>query len=458
MTRARPLAIVAAGAGALWLAAGRHGFANYDALYALLWGRELAHGTAPQVDVALAPTSHPLANVAGALLSALPARTSEDVVVALGFVFLAAAGWLVFRLGQAWFGWLAGAVAVAVLLTREPVLSYGVRAYVDLPYLALVLGALLAEARRERAGAPVLALLAAAGLLRPEAWLFSAAYVAWLWLGRRPRPAELALAAAAPALWLGFDLVASGDALRSLHGTRENTRTLGRVTGLGHVPTTLPRRVGEILREPGLAGAVAGLALGWALARERVRLLLAGIVLAVVAFAVLAAAGLPITTRYAFVIAALGAVLCGAAVGGARVVTREPWPRRWGLVGVAVVVLFVVFAPSQVRRDRRTLDAIAVQQGIRDDLYSLLDAHPPPSGVVAVANHRLVPLVALATGREPREVTAARRSTPTFLGPATAEVARRFILDPRDPVPRVARAPAGLRAVARNRSWVLYAR
>ena len=36
------------------------------------------------------------------------------------------------------------------------------------------------EVKRPRAGWPVLALLALAGLLRPEAWLFSAAYVVWL--------------------------------------------------------------------------------------------------------------------------------------------------------------------------------------------------------------------------------------------------------------------------------------
>src|SRR5437868_6476050 len=74
----------------------------------------------------------------------------------------------------------AGALAALLFVTRVPVLSYGVRAYVDIPYLLLILGALLVESRRPRAGAPVLALLALAGLLRPEAWLFSALY--WLYL------------------------------------------------------------------------------------------------------------------------------------------------------------------------------------------------------------------------------------------------------------------------------------
>ena len=79
-------------------------------------------------------------------------------------------------------------LAAAIILTRQPVLVFGVRAYVDIPYLVLVLGALLVETRRPRAGLPVLVLLGLAGLLRPEAWLFAAAYVGWL--AARPRRAR----------------------------------------------------------------------------------------------------------------------------------------------------------------------------------------------------------------------------------------------------------------------------
>ena len=89
-------------------------------------------------------------------------------------------GYLVYRLGSRWFDRPIGAVAALIVLTRAPYLSNGLRAYVDLPYIALVLGALAIESRRPRAGWPVLALLALAGLLRPEAWLFSVAYWAWL--------------------------------------------------------------------------------------------------------------------------------------------------------------------------------------------------------------------------------------------------------------------------------------
>ena len=182
------------------------------------------------------------------------------------------------------------------MLTRRPVLDFGARAYVDIPYLALVLGALLVETRRPRAGAPVLALLAVAGLLRPEAWLFSVAYLAWLWRAPRARdPRLIALAVAAPLLWALADLAVTGDPLHSLLGTRDNAQTLERVTGLGDVPLTAPRRLGEILREPVLVGAAGGGVLALAVAaRPRARSAPRPASSRSSAFCVLAAAGLPI--------------------------------------------------------------------------------------------------------------------------------------------------------------------
>ncbi len=156
------------------------GFANYDTLYALVWGQQAVRGETPQYGIPIAPTPHPLLEALGALLAPFGPRAAEHVTVALGFFALAACGWGVYRLGALWFNRAVGAVAAAVLLTRGEVLSYGVRAYVDLPYLALVLCAVVVETRRPRAGAPVLALLALAGLLRPEAWVFSGGY--WLYL------------------------------------------------------------------------------------------------------------------------------------------------------------------------------------------------------------------------------------------------------------------------------------
>jgi len=181
-----PLVVSLAGALAVWLMVGP-GFVNYDAAYSLLWGADLASGRLPDYSVPVAPTPHPLATAAGVALAPLGPGVAQDVTVLAALLLLGVLGWLTYALGAHWFGPAAGALAAAVILTRQPVLSFGVRAYVDVPYLVLVLGALLVEARRPRAGLPVLALLALAGLLRPEAWLFSAAYVAYLALAAPAR-------------------------------------------------------------------------------------------------------------------------------------------------------------------------------------------------------------------------------------------------------------------------------
>ncbi len=118
------------------------GFANYDTLYALVWGQQLTRGETPQYGIPIAPTPHPLVEALGVVAAPLGPRAAEQVAVALGFLALSACGWAVYRLGALWFNRPAGAVAAVLLLTRVPILSYGVRAYVDVPYLLLVLGAL----------------------------------------------------------------------------------------------------------------------------------------------------------------------------------------------------------------------------------------------------------------------------------------------------------------------------
>ena len=117
-----------------------------------------------------------------------------------------------FRLGRVAFSWPVGLLAAAVVATREPFLSPAVRAYVDIPFLALVVLAAVLEVRRPRRGWPVLVLLALAGLLRPEAWLLAGAY--WLYLApasdRDGKLGTLALVAAAPLVWALSDLIVTG--------------------------------------------------------------------------------------------------------------------------------------------------------------------------------------------------------------------------------------------------------
>ena len=499
-----PLAI-AAGAALLRILSGV-GFANYDTLYALAWGGQLSRGATPSYGVPIAPTPHPLVEALGLVLSPLGPHAVEQITVALGFLALSACGWVLYRLGAAWFGRAAGALGALILLTRVPILSYGVRAYVDLPYLLLVLSALLVESRRRAienrpAGAPVLALLALAGLLRPEAWAFSGLY--WLYLmdwippflRARPRTpegpppvgvgsavgewsrrtrSELAgltlLALAAPLVWVLSDLAITGDPLWSLTNTRHTATTLHRVTGIANVPEYIPRRIGEILRPPVLVGAALGGILSLLWLRRRALAGAAAGVLSVVVFAAFAAAGLPINSRYAFLAAAILCLFCGAGVFGWTGLDREDPRRRWWMAGGALVVIaLLAYAPSQYRAAHRELDKLARQQSIQDDLLALVDGRSITlrCGPVGVPNHAPVALLALYLKTSPANIRSASEGTAggqvkpissgDYVDPASKEVEEDYVLDPRDPhLP--ANVPPGFTEVHANRSWLIFQR
>ena len=429
------------------------GFANYDTLYALAWGGQLSRGEVPAYGVPIAPTPHPLVEGLGVLLSPFGPRAVEDVTVALGFLALAGCGWVVYALGSRWFGRAAGALAALVLLTRVPILSYGVRAYVDLPYMLLLLGALLLETRRPRAGAPVLALLALAGLLRPEAWAFSALYWVYLlaWPAYRARAggtparsrtrAEIVgltlLAGAAPLIWIVSDLLITGDPLWSLTNTRHTASTLHRIRGIANVPEYVPRRIGEILRPPVLVGAALGgvLSLLW-LRRRAAPGALAGL-LAVAVFVAFAALGLPIDTRYAFLTVAILCVFFGAGVFGWLRLERDDPRRRWWIAGAALVLVgFLAYAPSQYRSAHRELDNLARQQHVEGDLLALY-LKTSPRNVVSPESR------SIATG--------------VYVDPASREVEQDYVLDRRDPH-APASVPPGFVAVKTNRSWLIFGR
>ena len=100
-------------------------------------------------------------------------------------------------------------------------------------------------------------------------------------------------------MWILSDLAITGDALWSLTNTRHTAHTLDRITGIGNVPEYVPRRIGEILRPPVLVGAALGGVLSLLWLRRRALVGAAAGVLAVLVFVAVAAAGLPINTRYA---------------------------------------------------------------------------------------------------------------------------------------------------------------
>ena len=481
-----PLAWVAAVA-ALLLVVFPLGFPNYDTIYALVWGRELAHGASPDYGAALPPTPHPLADLLGLLTTPLGGG-AVGVTMVIAYLSLGLVGYLVYRLGALWFDRPIGALAAIFVLTRAPFLSNGLRAYVDLPYIALVLGALLIETKRPRSGWPVLALLALAGLLRPEAWLFSFAYLAYLLLdpnqlfksreGEDKAPHEegvgtpleradtqkrglirprlvrargvptpsttmlILLAVAAPVLWALFDWITSGSPTYSFTGTRETVDTLARHTGPSDLVLYGPRALGEVMQWPGMVAALGGvlIAAGALYARRRRLLLfphydpgkaaigLAAAVLSLGAFALLGSAGLAIIARYTMLAGAVLAIFVAFGLLGWRLLERgHPWRTPWQAFAALVALMFVVWAPNQYDLLSQVDTDLTNQGQIESDLGDLAGsgAFEPLCLPISVPNHRAVPRLAFDLGVRPSRIVSSSEQA--------HQPRRGYFLDPAGP-------------------------
>ena len=160
--------------------------------YALIWGRNLLHLHLPDFRVYRAPTEHPLAIAFGMFCSIFGQGGARLMVLGSIASFVAVVAG-VYRLGRLCFGPVVGLLAGALVLSRFFVENLAAQGYLDISYLALIVWAVVLEVERPRRGAPVFLLLAAAGLLRPDAWALSGVY--WLWCAW-PRPAEREVAVA----------------------------------------------------------------------------------------------------------------------------------------------------------------------------------------------------------------------------------------------------------------------
>jgi hypothetical protein len=200
--------------------------------------------------------------------------------------------------------------------------------------------------------------------------------------------------------------------------------------------------------------------------RRRAALAIAAGLIALAAFCVLAAAGLPILGRYLLLPAAILAIFCGAgAFGWASLPRGDRHRRPWAWFGVATLALLVLFTPAQVDRLQALRRALDRQDRIQDDLAALVRV--PPGAIrrtcapVTVPNHRPVPLLALTLDVRPRAVVSAQERRPqqgTWVEPATGAVARDYILDPRDLDKRIAPPPRRFAAAGANASWRVFTR
>ena len=409
--RTGALAAVSLLALAGWLLA--HVLPTYDSLSSLVWGREILHGTVPGFAAPGAPTEHPLwlaVSTVLAIFGHTGARLMTLLSVAL-FVALIAG---VYVLGRTVFGWIAGAVAAAVLMTRLDFDFWAAFAFVDVPFLAAIVWAAAFEAQRPRRGGMVWALLIVAGLLRPEGWLFAGAYGVWMgWhASARERLRILALVAAAPVLWALVDLIVTGDPTFSLTYTQTAAGDLRRTIGVAHIPGATREMFDEVLKVPvAIAGAIG---LGVAIADHRrrlgvLRMPLAMLALGLASFGAVLAAGVSQVNRYGAT-AAIALLLFAAALV-ARLLRRPTSAAGWAVsaVTVAIVIGAVVWSLPRLH-PRHAVSEIAFRGAVEGDLRRVLDTpefrRGRACGPVIVPSHKLVPLVRWLLGAPESDVIA----------------------------------------------------
>jgi hypothetical protein len=440
----------------------------YDSYYDLLWGRGLLHGQAPVFAGFRYPTEHPLAIALGAVLSIF-GHVADRIWIALmlGSFLVLVAG--VYRLGRIAATPLVGALAAALLLTRLDFAFLAARGYIDVWYMAMVVWAAVLEASRPRRGTPVLLLLAAAGLLRPEAWVLAGLY--WLWLAWKATWPEriryAALAAVGPVLWVGLDAAVTGDPLFSLHHTGGLAEDLGRSKPLSQLPAAIPGFFADLVKLPVLAAAVLGLVLGVVMAPRRMAMPLLLLGTGLFTFVLIGVAGASVIERYLAVAALALMVFAAVALGGWTML--EPGRLRTGWMAASIVAVLAGAGFTAVHLDFSHFTSELRFRGEgHHDLARVLHTAPVQAalrcGPLTTPNHKYVPDARWIAGlSDTRVIPRADKSRPQpRRGVALVSTSRFAILaqawtNPLDD-PRVQLPPPGFRRVATSRFYAAYAR
>jgi hypothetical protein len=404
-------------------------YPTYDSFYALLWGRDLLHLHLPDFKVYRGPTEHPLAIAFGMFCSLFGQGGARLMVLGsiASFVALVAG---VYRLTRLCFGPVVGMFAGLLMLSRFFDENLAAQGYLDISYIALIVWAIAFEVEKPRRGVPVFLLLAAAGLLRPDAWVLSGVY--WLWcawparvkrgldgpphdeppgggpaIDRGPpidtdrrsaskRLEYLALAAIAPLVWVGADAVVTGNPLYSLHSTAGLAQELGRTQGFSSVVASVWTYSVRIDKLPVVLGGLIGVPIAVWLVPRRVVVPLAVLVLLVLVFVAEGAVGASVIDRYMMGAGAVLIVFCAVAIGGWSMLERGSRLRRVWVGGAAVLVLYGAVAAATTLSLSSLRTTLAYHEDFHKGLAVAL-ANPAVKAelkrcpLVSLPNNKLIP-------------------------------------------------------------------
>ena len=227
--------------------------------------------------------------------------------------------------------------ATFLILTRFDFPSLAVRGYIDIPFMATIVWAGALEVARPRRGLVVFLLLAAAGLMRPEAWILSGLYFLWMsWHASWPDRIRYALLTGiAPLGWMATDLIVTGDPLFSLTSTKDLAAELQRSKSGSGVLSALPSDLRITVKTPVFVVGLVGIAI--AIWRYPVRSLIPFVLFCAGTFTFLATglAGLSVIVRYLLVPGVMMSLFAGLALGGFTTLPQGSRGRRLWAPGPA---------------------------------------------------------------------------------------------------------------------------
>jgi hypothetical protein len=372
-------------------------YPNYDSYYSLIWGREILHGHLPSFEAYRAPTEHPFAVALGAGLSLFGHDADRLFVLftIFGFVALAAG---TYRLGRICFTPFVGAVATFLILTRFDFPSLAVRGYIDIPFMATIVWAGALEAARPKRGLVVFGLLAAAGLMRPEAWLLSGLYFLYMsWHASwRQRLNYALLTAIAPIGWMATDLVVTGNPLFSLTSTKDLAAELQRSKSGSGVLSALPEDLRITVKTPVFFVGLVGIAI--AIWRYPLRSVIPFVLFCAGTFTFVATGlvGLSVIIRYLLVPGVMMSLFAALALGGFTMLPHGSAGRRVWTAGAGVaVVLGLVWTAFHPPSFVRFNNELVFRGESGRSLYALLGTPAVKKGLrcgpLSLPTHRVIP-------------------------------------------------------------------
>jgi hypothetical protein len=123
------------------------------------------------------------------------------------------------------------------------------------------------------------------------------------------------------------------------------------------------------------------------------------------------------------------------------------------LAAASVLALLAASLPARLGAVGAQREDLAAQATLRADLRALADsgALPARCARVAASNHKLIPLLALWTGRPPASFGAGPAEA--YVEPATPAARRTLLFASSDPPEAAPAPPRGATEIARDRSW-----